>query len=137
MAGSATVAHPRVTEHWMGLGACDCPEAQLLRRLVALLDQPDGMLNELAATMAVWKLRHMSHDLSAAGDWSAAWMPWARRQEYATDPRTAAELHADVSASWEAWYRARSTEWLTECAEHASDTGPHGPLVRRILQERQ
>jgi hypothetical protein len=121
----------------MGLGECDCPEARLLRRLVEALDSPEGMVDRLASTLAVWKIRSASHEMSAANDWSRGALPWAKRQEYDTDARTAAEMHADVAASWERWYRARSTKWLTECAQHATDTGPHGILVRRILKERQ
>lgn len=130
------MAPPRVTDHWMGLGACDCPEAQLLRRLVEALDSPEGMLDRLAATLAVWKLRSMSHELSSANDWSRPVLPWAKRQEYDVPAETAEELHARVSASWEAWYRAKDTAWLTECAQQADPGSPHGRLVVRILRER-
>lgn len=120
----------------MGLGACDCPEAQLLRRLVEVLDSPEGMLDRLASTMAVWKLRSASHEMSAANDWSRTALPWAKRQEYDTDPRTAEELHADVEASWERWYRTRDTEWLRAAVELATPGGFEHRLCRRILQER-
>lgn len=116
--------------------ACDCPEALLLRRLMEALDSPEGMLDRLAATMAVWKLRSMSHELSAAQDWTRPVLSWAKRQEYDTPARTAEEIHAEVAASWERWYRARDTEWLTTCAAHSSADTPHGRLVVRILRER-
>ena len=125
-----------MTDHWMGLGACDCPEAQLLRRLVEVLDSPEGMLDRLASTMAVWKLRSASHAMSAANDWSRPVLPWAKRQEYDTPAETAEEIHERVSASWEAWYRAHSTEWLTECAESSDPDSPHGRLVARLIRER-
>lgn len=125
-----------MTDHWMGLGECDCPEAQLVRRLVEVLDSPEGMLDRLASTLAVWKLRSMSHELSAGNDWTRPVLPWAKRQEYDTPARTAEGLHAEVAASWERWYRGRNTEWLTACAEAGSPDTPHGLLVRRILAER-
>lgn len=126
----------RLVDHWMGPGQCDCPEASLLRELVTSLDEPDGMLDRLASSLAVWKLRQMSHDLSAASDWSRAVLPWARRQEYDTPAASAEEIHARVSAAWEAWYRARNTEWLTECARQATVDTPHGRLILAILRER-
>lgn len=120
----------------MGLGACDCPEAQLVRRLVAALDNPEGMLDQLASTLAVWKLRAMSHELSDANDWTRWRPPYSQRYEYDTPALTAEALHEHVAASWENWYRAKSTEWLTACAQQASADTPHGRLVLRILRER-
>jgi hypothetical protein len=78
----------------------------------------------------------MSHELSAGHDWTRPVLPWAKRQEYDTPARTAEDLHAEVAASWERWYRGRDTEWLTACAEAGSPDTPHGLLVRRILAER-
>lgn len=122
--------------HVHQFGECDCREAELLRELVRVLDTPDSLLDRLASTLAVWKLRAMSHDLSGAQDWSRRPLPYAQRAQYDVDPRTAEELHADVTASWERWYRAKSTEWLTACAELSSADTPHGRLVVRILRER-
>lgn len=120
----------------MDPGQCDCPESRLLARIVEVLDDPEGMLDRLASTMAVWKLRSMSHELSAAQDWSRPVLSWAKRQEYDTPARTAEEIHAEVAANWERWYRARDTAWLTACAESSTPDTPHGILVRRILAER-
>lgn len=123
--------------HVHQFGECDCREALLLRELVRVLDSPDQLLDKLAATLAVWKIRSASHAMSEANDWSRTALPWAKRQEYDVDPRTAEELHADVSASWERWYRARDTAWLIECLRHAQDGSPHVIIIRRILRERQ
>lgn len=118
------------------LGDCDCTEARLLRELVQLLDTPDGMLDRLASSLAAWKLRTMSHDLSAAGDWSRSYLPWAKRQEYDTEPRTAADIRSEVNGSWLAFYRRQSTEHLTACLEAASDTSTHAAIIRAVLLER-
>jgi hypothetical protein len=123
--------------HVHQFGECDCREAELLRELVRVLDSPDQLLNKLASTLAVWKIRSASHAMSGANDWSTPALPWAKRQEYDTDPRTAEELHADVSASWERWYRARDTAWLIECLQHASGVSTHALMIRRIIRERQ
>ena len=122
--------------HVHQFGECDCQESELLRELVRVLDSPDALLDRLASTLAVWKLRSASHEMSGANDWSRPYLPWAKRQEYDTDARTAEQLHADVSASWDAWYRAKDTAWLTACAGLSTGDTAHGRLVRRILKER-
>lgn len=122
--------------HVHQFGECDCREAELLRELVRVLDSPDALLDRLASTLAVWKIRSTSYAMSDLNDRSRPILPWARRQEYDTEARTAEELHAEVGAHWEAWYRARNTEWLTACAEQSTADTPHGRLVRRILKER-
>lgn len=131
-----TVAVAANSDHWLGLEACDCPEAQLLQRLVEVLDSPEGMLDRLASTLAVWKLRSLSHAMSGANDWSREVLPWAKRQEYDIPARAAEEIHEDVSASWERWYRAHDTQWLIECAQQSNADTAHGRLVARILRER-
>lgn len=122
--------------HVHQFGECDCREAELLRELVHVLDSPDQLLNKLASTLAVWKIRSASHAMSGAKDWSTQALPWAKRQEYDTEARSAEEIHAQVAASWESWYRARDTAWLTACVESSTADTDHGRLVRRILAER-
>jgi hypothetical protein len=122
--------------HVHQFGECDCREAELLRELVRVLDSPDALLDRLASTLAVWKLRSASHAMSGATDWSRPALPWAKRQEYDTPAETAEEIHARVTASWDAWYRAKDTAWLTACAEQSDGDTRHGRLVRRILRER-
>lgn len=122
--------------HVHQFGECDCREAELLRKLVHVLDSPTELLDRLASTLAVWKIRSASHAMSDAMDWSRPAPPWAKRQEYATEARPAEVLHAEVTASWERWYRARDTAWLTTCVEVSSADTDHGRMVRRILAER-
>lgn len=94
------------------------------------------MLDRLASTLAVWKLRTMSHELAGANDWARYVVPYAKRQEYDTEALDAEALHERVAASWEDWYRRQSSEWLTECAQLSNTDTPHGRLVARILRER-
>lgn len=123
--------------HVHQFGECDCREAELLRELVRVLDSPDALLDRLASALAVWKIRSASHAMAGANDWTSGALPWAKRQEYDTDARTAEDIHAEVSASWERWYRAHDTAWLTECLQHGRADSPHGVMVRRILRERR
>jgi hypothetical protein len=99
-----------VINEWMGLGACDCPEAHALRHLITELDSPSGMLDRLASIFAIWKLRTMSHDLSL-GDWSREVLPWAKRQEYDTPPRSVEEVREQVRASWAEFDQKRGPLW--------------------------
>lgn len=99
------------TSDGFGPGQCDCPESVLLRELVTLLDSPAGMLDRLASSLAVWKLRTMSHDLSAAGDWSRPWFPWSKQDEYDIPPRSADEIREQVAASWAAFDQRRGPLW--------------------------
>lgn len=120
----------------MGFGECDCPEARLLRSLVEVLDSPEGMLDRLASTYAVWKLRAMSHELAGANDWTRWSLPYAQRYQYDTPTRTVEEMHADVAASWERWYRTRDTAWLTAVVESGPPDSNEVRVCRRILRER-
>jgi hypothetical protein len=86
---------------------CDCPDALAFR---AFLASPAGeALDALAATLAVWKLRSMSHDLAAAADWSRPRVSAAiidrERLQYDTPPRSVQEIRAAVAASWAAFDR--------------------------------
>jgi hypothetical protein len=98
----------------MGLGECDCPESVLLRELVTMLDAPDQMLNRLASSLAVWKLRSMSHELSAAGDWTRVHLGWSQRQEYDTPGRSPEEIRADTARSWAEFDQGRGPLWPKE-----------------------
>jgi hypothetical protein len=86
--------------HVHQFGECDCREAELLRELVRLLDAPGELLDRLASTFAVWKLRAMSHELSAAITWSRWTAPYARRNEYEGHARSPEEIRDQVAASW-------------------------------------
>ena len=83
---------------------CDCPDALAFR---ALLGSPAGAtLDALASTLAVWKLRSMSHDLSDAADWREVRVPYTRRTDgYDNPPRSADQIAADTRASWDAFER--------------------------------
>ena len=97
-------------DHVHQFGECDCREALLLRELVAVLDSPDALLDRLASTLAVWKLRTMSRDLSG-DDWSRARLPWSKADQYDTPARTAAEIREQVAASWRAFDRREGPLW--------------------------
>jgi hypothetical protein len=56
-------------------------------------------IERLAATLAVWKLRHLSHELSAANDWSKPFLR-AVRDGYDTAGRTPQEIAEQVRLSW-------------------------------------
>lgn len=91
---------------------CDCPDALAFRALMAA---PAGEAVEaLAATLAVWKLRSLSHDLAAAADWSRPIYPARDRDRYDTPGLTPEDIRAQVAASWEAFDRGE------------------GPLTRRV-----
>lgn len=122
--------------HVHQFGECDCREAELLRELVRVLDSPDALLDKLASTLAVWKLRSASHEMAASNDWARSWVPYARRHEYETEARTAEEIRAEVEASWERFYRTRDTEWLTRAVEVGTPGGFESRICRRILRER-
>jgi hypothetical protein len=86
---------------------CDCPDALAFR---AFLASPAGeAADALAATLAVWKLRSMSHDLAAASDWSrprvSAAIVERERGQYDTPARTAQEIREATAASWAAFDR--------------------------------
>jgi len=98
-------------EHVHQFGECDCREALILRELVHLLDSPDQLLTTLASTLAVWKLRTMSHDLSARGDRPRPWFPWSKQDEYDMPARTALEIREQVAASWAAFEQRRGELW--------------------------
>ena len=58
--------------------ACDCPDALAWR---AFMETPAGQdLDALATTLAVWKLRSLSHDLAGAADWSRPGPSYAELQ---------------------------------------------------------
>lgn len=121
----------------MGPGQCDCPEALLLRELVAVLDSPDGVLNRLASTMAVWKLRSMAHEMSAGHDSSRVPLHWSKRHDYDGPAADADTIRQSTAASWAEFYRRQSTEYLQECMEGgAADMLVSGPIIRAILAER-
>lgn len=81
---------------------CDCPDARAFR---ALLGSPAGeAADQLATTLAVWKLRSMAHDLSGAHDWREVPVPYTRRHdEYDTPPLSAEEITEATRRSWQAF----------------------------------
>lgn len=98
-------------EHVHQFGECDCREASLLRELVHMLDTPNALLDRLASTLAVWKLRAMSHELSTGRDWSRQDLPYAARYTYDTPARTAEEIREQVAQSWAAFDQHLGPLW--------------------------
>lgn len=77
---------------------CDCPDALAFRALMA---SPAGEgIERLAATLAVWKLRQMSHDLAESADWTRTWYPRVDGDRYDTPPLSAEEIRAAAATSW-------------------------------------
>lgn len=96
------------------LTGCDCPEARLLR--VILAGPLDVAVDALAATRAAEMLRGMSHDLAAATDWSTAILPASRRpllrqsrqaDRYSTPARSAEQIRDETAASWDRFEKDR------------------------------
>lgn len=64
--------------------ACDCPDALTWR---AFMETPAGQdVDRLATTLAVWKLRTLSHDLSEAADWSRPSVSYAELERRRGQP---------------------------------------------------
>jgi hypothetical protein len=64
--------------------ACDCPDALAWR---AFLETPAGRdLDRLATTLAVQKLRHLSHELAGANDWSRPSVSYAELKRRRAEP---------------------------------------------------
>lgn len=77
---------------------CDCPDALAFR---ALMTSPAGEgIDALAATLAVWKLRAMAHDLAAASDWSQPRYPYVDGDRYSTRPLSVEEIRAAAEVPW-------------------------------------
>jgi hypothetical protein len=93
-----------VIEH---LNGCDCPEARLLRVVLA---GPLGVsVDALADVRAAEMLRSMSHELSAAmpARRGVAYADLARiRDTYERPPLSAGAIRAQTAASWDAFERA-------------------------------
>lgn len=106
-----------ITSEGFGPGQCDCPESVLLRELVTMLDSPAGLVDRLASTFAVWKLRTMSHDLSSSSDWTRPRYPWQKQDEYDMPPRSAEEIREQVAASWQAFDNRRGPLWTRRHGE--------------------
>lgn len=81
---------------------CDCPEARLLRAVVAELGHgPAGAaLDVLADAIAVQRLRELSHALSTGRAWSAGRGAYDRLDTYDTPARTPEQIRAETRWSW-------------------------------------
>lgn len=78
---------------------CDCPDARAFR---ALMNSPVGEgIDRLASTLAVWKLRQMSHEFSAAMDWTRPFIDQTKRDTYDTPGRTVGQIRAEARKPWE------------------------------------
>lgn len=76
---------------------CDCPDALAFR---ALMNSPVGEgIDRLASTLAVWKLRSLSHALSES-DWTRPRPPYAERTEYDGPTHTPEEIRENALRSW-------------------------------------
>lgn len=77
---------------------CDCPDALAFR---ALMNSPVGEgIDRLATTLAVWKLRSLSHELSDAKDWTRPATPYAERTHYEGPAHTPDEIRENAYRSW-------------------------------------
>jgi hypothetical protein len=64
--------------------ACDCPDAVAWR---VFMETPAGQaLDDLATTLAVWKLRTLSHDLAESADWSRLRVSYAELERRRAAP---------------------------------------------------
>jgi hypothetical protein len=84
------------------IDGCDCPEARLLRAVVAELSYgPAGAaLDVLAGHIAAQRLRELSHALSTGRSWSPSRGVYDLLDHYDTPPKTAQQVMAEARWSW-------------------------------------